>query len=349
MRNDVRCVLISDIHFNINTLDLASSSLKAAMLKSAELKVPLVIAGDLNDTKSIMRAECVNAIISILSEKRDGQRIVVIVGNHDLINEKSKEDSLHFLDNLVEVVRAPRYDSELDAWLIPYQSDLDFLRALLADRVCLDEGDTLIMHQGVQGAFMGEYVVDKTSIESEALADFRVISGHYHRMQDIKTGRPRKGAVGLFSYIGTPYSITFAEANDGPKGIQLLLTNGLLEQVPLGLRKHVIIETTVEILEQAEFHGADPFELPNKNDLFWLKVHGPASELDRLSKKQIGLRFIGHENFKLDKIYDEAVKQTIVEIEKLPDDEVLDRLIDDSEETKTQKKFLKTLWREVLS
>jgi hypothetical protein len=188
---------------------------------------------------------------------------------------------------------------------------------------------------------MGEYLVDKTSIESEALADFRVISGHYHRTQDIKCGRPRKNAVGLFTYIGTPYSITFAEANDGPKGIQLLLTNGLLEQVPLGLRKHVSVERTYKDV-------MDPIEGLEAHDLLWLKVHGPASELDQLSKKEIGRALIGHENFKLDKIYSEATKQSIVEVAKLPDDKVLDTLIDDSEETAKQKTYLKSLWREVL-
>lgn len=343
MRHDVWAVLISDVHFHINTLPLASFALSEALLTAEQLNVPLIIAGDLNDTKSILQAKCVNAILGILREKKQDTRVIVLVGNHDLLNEKGEDHSLHFLDDLCDVVRHPIYHGGLGLWLIPYQTDVERIRFCLAGEVL--PGSTVIMHQGVMGAHMGEYVVDKTSLPPETFADYRVISGHYHRAQDIKCGRPRKGAVGLFSYIGTPYSVTFAEAHDGPKGFQLLLKNGLLEQVPLDLRKHVI--------EEVDLEGLDIFlntaTFPRPEDLFWLKVHGPASELDKLNKKELGMRIQGHENFKLDKIYTDAEKQSIVEIESMPQDRILDQLIDDSEETVERKAFLKTLWREILT
>lgn len=341
MRNDVKCVLISDVHFSLNTLELASTALTKALLTAQELKVPLVVAGDLHDTKALMRAECVNKIIRIFQYASPETRIIVLVGNHDLINEKGDAEShaLHFLGDLVEVVQSPVYDRHLDAWLVPYFSDSDKLQAFLNT---VPKGSTLIMHQGVQSAFMGEYVVDKSSLPKEAFADFRVISGHYHRAQDIKCGRPRKGAVGLFSYIGTPYSITFAEAHDGPKGIQLLLNSGLLEQVPLDLRKHFIVERTAsDVMDTIPDLGS--------NDLLWLKVSGPASLLDKLDKKKIGMQHLGHESFKLDLIYDESEQLESEQIDKLTDEQVLDKLIDESEETIPQQTYLKSLWREVLS
>jgi hypothetical protein len=88
------------------------------------------------------------------------------------------------------------------------------------------------MHQGFKGAFMGEYVVDKTSIDPSEVADYNVITGHYHRRQKI----------GTVQYIGTPYTITFAEAHDPEKGYQLLLEDGSLRFVPLNLRRHIIVE-----------------------------------------------------------------------------------------------------------
>jgi DNA repair exonuclease SbcCD nuclease subunit len=333
MTNKVKAVLISDVHFNLKNLELAKSALSSALAEAEERNVPLIIAGDLNDTKAIMRAECVNAIINVLATAQ--VRVIVLVGNHDLINEKSHEHSLNFLRLYVDVIQTPVFDKALGLWLIPYMHDTDALRVVLKDYVQKQGSGTLIMHQGVQSAFMGEYVVDKTSIEPEAFDGLRVISGHYHRAQVILCGDR-----GTFEYIGTPYSVTFAEAFDGPKGIRLLYEDSTTELIPLGLRKHVIRECSYqEVME--------PIAGLNPGDLLWLKVSGPASELDKLKKKEIGEKLIGHQNFKLDKVYDQAAKAEI-DVMKLTKDELLDRLIDSSEETEVQRKYLKKLWREIL-
>jgi DNA repair exonuclease SbcCD nuclease subunit len=327
-----RAVLISDVHFNVKNLVLASASMRAAFLEARRQEVPLIIAGDLNDCKAIVRGECINALLSLFNEFSDVNTFV-LVGNHDLINEKGKAHTLNFLRPYATLIDEWTYVKKLDLYMIPYQTDTDELRAILKQ---IPEGSTVIMHQGIMGAAMGEYIVDKSSIDPSELANFRVITGHYHRAQDIKTGRPRKGGVGLASYIGTPYTVTFTEATDGPKGIQILGSNGLLTQVPLDLRKHVVIETRYDRL--GPMPGLDP------KDLLWLKVSGPASELDKLKKKQIGQMLLGHENFKLDRIYDEAEKAELQNLQ-LPPDQLFDKLIDASEETAAQKAFLKQLWR----
>lgn len=341
-KNSIKAVLISDIHFSLNTLELASESLKVALIMAETHKVPLIIAGDLHDTKAMIRAECSNEIIKLVSSF-ESVRKLVLVGNHDLINEKAKEDSLHFLNAYCDVVRVPTYDNELGLWLIPYFSDTMALKDLVTKKPSDSDtlryprhGDTLIMHQGLHDAHMGAYVVDKSSLPPETFDGFRVISGHYHRTQTIPCG-----STGLWTYIGTPYSITFAEAHDGPKGFQLLHTDGSLTQVPLKLRKHVVVER-----EAADV--LDPIEGLNPHDLLWIKVNGPTSVLDKLDKKAIGMKHLGHQNFKLDKIYSEAVKQDVSAIEALSDDLIIDKLIEDSEETESQKIYLKSLWREFL-
>lgn len=344
-------VLISDIHFNINNLPLASVSLKVALRKAEDINVPLVIAGDTNDTKAIIRAEVANAILGIVSQAT--VPIYALVGNHDLVNEKGSEHGLKYLTPYVDVVQSPVQVvlSGFSLYLIPYYNSPEALQEVLAK---IPKGSTLIMHQGVQGAHMGEYVVDKTSLPKECFADFRVISGHYHRAQDIKCGRPRKGAVGLFSYIGTPYTTSFAEANDGPKGFQILSDDGLLTQVPTNLRRHMTFERTTEELARMMEDGPEGeygafFGLVNKEDLVWLKVRGPQSELAKLKKKEVGLRTLGHANFKLDLIAAESAKVEETDAKPLSETDLLDKLIDGMEETDAQKKILKGLWREVLS
>lgn len=334
-------VLISDIHFTPATLDLATQSLQHAMEVRTSLAVPLIIAGDTLDSKAIIRGECANRLISIFEGWLTG-RCYMLVGNHDMISEKGEEHSLNFLSTYVNVVQSPVQVPELDGvWLLPYFNNAENLLKALEG---IPKGSTLIMHQGVMGAEMGHYAVDKTSLPREAFEDYRVISGHYHKAQDIKCGRPRKGAVGLFSYIGNPYTLTFAEANDGPKGFQILYSDGLMEQVPTNLRKHVILEYSVDNLPDAPPKGVC------QDDIIWLKLTGPRSVLDKVKKADIASKLFGNMNFKLDKIYLDV--EQAVQASKAPstDEEIFDTIIDLNSpgEPPEQIAKLKKLWRELV-
>lgn len=334
-----KAVIINDIHFNVANLEIASSALETAAEKSYELGVPLIIAGDLIDTKAILRGEVANRLKELFDRMRGfSQPIFILVGNHDLINEKSPDTSLNFLSLFPEVnlIRtATYYDHKLGLWFLPYYHDLPELKRVLSR---IDPGSIIIMHQGVQGAFMGHYVQDKTSLSKEDFADFRVISGHYHRKQDIKCGRPRKGGVGLFSYTGSPYTQSFSEAEDGPKGFHVLMDDGMLELVELPFRRHKIIEVNVDNLA---------FPMPAPDDIIWLKVRGPKSELDKIEKKDL-VPLIGHASFKLDKIPLEAEEQKVQVIEKKDNSALFDSLIDNLAETEEHKEYLKLLWKGLL-
>lgn len=292
--------------------------------------MPLIVAGDLHDTKAILRGECVKAIIDIL--RHATVSVYVLVGNHDKINERSEEHSLEFLRPFSYVVDKPTNLPSI-GYLIPYQHDTEKLKAILADAK-LNCHPRLIMHQGVSGAFMGEYVVDKTSLPPEAFKGFKVISGHYHRHQFIEIPN------GSWEYIGTPYTVTSAEAEDGPKGFQILNSDFTMTQVPLNLRKHVTVERTVETV-------LDPIPGLNQGDILWIKVTGPYSKLEALSKKAIGLKHLGHQNFKLDPIYTDGLASDEVEIKGLTDEQLIDKMIDETDEPAKEKRALKALWREV--
>lgn len=330
-----KAVLISDEHYTPSSLPVAHAAMKQALAKAEELEVPLISCGDLLDSKAIIRAECANALIELFSTAQT--RVIILVGNHTLINEKGSEHSLNFLSPYAEVIDEPKFDEALGIWLIPYQSNQDKLKLALAG--CA-KGSTIIMHQGVLSADMGHYVKDSTSLPREEFADFRVISGHYHKAQDIKCGRPRKGALGLFSYVGSPYTTSFSEANDGPKGFRILYSDGILESVPTNLRKHIILDRPI-------LTALTPVPEYAPGDLVWFKLRGPKVALDECDKDYIGKKLFGHSNFKLDKIPDDVDYSK--EIKKdLKDSEILDSLIDSTLADADQKKVLKGLWREVV-
>lgn len=321
-------VAISDVHFNLNTLHTASRALITASQHAERLGVPLVIAGDLNDTKAIIRAEVANQLISIL--KYSACKKFILVGNHDLVNEKASEHSLNFLEPYATIVDEPRVFMELpEVFFIPYQSNTEkLLRILDAPRT----EKIYVMHQGFKGAFMGDYSVDKSSIDVSEVAHAKVFSGHYHRHQNL----------GTVTYIGNPYTVSFGEANDGPKGFLVVNSDGSYEQIPLKLRRHVKIE--VEAKDNAimvPVHGA------TEEDFVWLKLTGPKSLLDKITKKEMA-NYFGHENFKLDKIPLDGVSFTTMTNAKMKDEKVLDLLIDTSPEGDVLRAYLKQLWREVM-
>lgn len=339
-------VLTADVHYNLNTLPVADAAMRQGIELASDLMVPFIIAGDLNDTKAILRAEVMNALIELMKYADElGVRVIVIPGNHCMINEKGKAHSLGFLDHYCHLYDQTTHDLGLNIWFIPYQSTAEAFKEELAK---IPHGSTVIIHQGVNGANMSHYMVDHSAVDKEVLANYRVIGGHYHTTESIKCGRPRKGAVGLFSFIGNPYTLTFAEAGT-PKGIQVLSTDGTLEFEELYLRKHVVLNVTTDELQgAAPFSDMTPF---GDKDLVWLKVTGPKTELEKLNKKAIGMKFFGHQNFKLDKIEAEsdATSTTVEDEFNSTAEEELDRLIEATKESKDVKAYLQALWREIIA
>ncbi len=336
MKPKAIAVLISDIHFSIPTLELAKAALNQAVDVANRLDVNLVVAGDLHDTKANLRGECTNAMLAIL-DKAD-LRPVILVGNHDKINEKSEDNSLNFLRGPADVVSYPCYSLDLDSYLIPYQHDPIFLKSYLTT---IPEGSRLIMHQGVEGSSAGDYILDKSALPKECFKDFRVISGHYHTRQQIKCGRPQKGSVGLFDYIGNPYTLNYAEAKDPSKGFQVLYDDGHLEHIPTNLRKHIVMDLTYEQLKGEHIYLGEP------EDLLWVKIRGTKEELSNLSKNQVATDLdIVLQDFRLDLIPDETNTQLKENVIELKQPELLDGLIDSITNTSDeQKKRLKDLWR----
>lgn len=327
MKNNPIAVCISDIHFNINTLPLASAALKSALRKAEYLGVPLIIAGDLHDTKSLVHGQVENRLIEILSQART--RVLILVGNHDLLNEKSSENGLNYLNPYAEIINGFTFLTS-KVLLIPYQSLAGNYFAVIESANIVSPVEIIICHQGFMGAQMGDYIQDKTSIDPELVKDYTVISGHYHRHQ----------TLGTVTYIGSPYTITYGEANDGPKGFLVLNEDGSFSREILNLRKHIISNRDMQTAN-------DPVEGYNEGDLVWLKLSGPKVELDQLNKTELGLKLFGHSNFKLDLIPIEENNQKQVKIVSQEDWQILDSIIDASSHDDLVKEQLKSLYREL--
>lgn len=327
-------VLISDVHYSIPTLELADAAMRLAIAKGNELGVSVIVAGDLHDTKANLRGECVNAMIKTFKTAK--HKAIVIRGNHCSINEKSIEHSLSFLDPYCHVIAEYQWIKPLH--FIAYQHTPELFKQKLSN---VPKNSTIIMHQGVHGSASGEYIQDKSAIPKEWLADYRVISGHYHTRQDIKCGRPQKGAVGLMSYIGNPYTLNFGEASDPEKGFQILNDDGTLTFVPTKLRRHVVLN-----IDKTQVTGKVPLEDIRDIDLVKVKYTGTKEELNALNKDKLG-KELGLKDFKLELIPLDT-KTEVKAIDKTTNvNNTLDTIINNTPNVSNeQKERLKQMWRD---
>lgn len=328
-------VLISDIHYNINTLTLADAAMRQAIETANQLGVTLVVAGDLHDTKANMRGECVNAMIETF--KLCERPPVILVGNHDRLNEKAPTHSLNFLAPYAMIIDEHKYLHPI-AYMIPYHHDsADFADATRN----APKGALIICHQGVQGSLPGDYVQDKSAVKTKFLGGLRVISGHYHTRQTINLP-----SGGTWDYIGNPYSINYAEANDPPKGYQVLYDDESLEFKPTNLRKHVVIDYS-RVLKTPEWDLmlTDHCTKLGQDDLVWVKVRGTKESLQSVTKDKVG-RLIGKDSFRLDLIPTDTTTQVPDARLNLSQGPLLDSLIDSLSNTSDNRKNrLKSLWK----
>lgn len=319
-------VIIADVHYDLHTLELADKAVNIAIETANNFNVPLIVAGDLHNTKASMRAECVNAMIATF--KKASLKPYVLIGNHDLLNEKAKAHSLEFLRPYATVVDNPIYQEPF-GYMIPYQTNIDDLINLLQE---IPEGSQIIMHQGVQDSNAGEYFVDKTALPAACFDGFRVISGHYHTRQTIRCGK-----TGVFDYVGNPYTLTYAESQDPAKGIRVLLSDSGLDFLPLNLRTHRVYELT----------SNDTFRVPyNKGDLLQVKIKDTYEKVANLKRadvaRQLGLPLDGW------KLTVEIVDPKPTEVQPTSDRAaMLDSMIVELPVSNEQKERLKNLWRKL--
>jgi DNA repair exonuclease SbcCD nuclease subunit len=328
-------VLISDVHYSVHNLALADKSVSLAIELANNLNVPLIVAGDLHDTKANLRGECVNAMLQTF--RTCYQKIYVMIGNHDKINEKSAEHSLNFLreDNRVVIVDEPMTLPDSNFLLmIPYQHDPAEARKLAKAG---SNYKVLIMHQGITGSNSGEYIQDKSAITKDDVAGLRVISGHYHTRQTIELPRG-----GKWDYIGNPYSLGFGEANDPEKGFQVLYDDGSLEFIPTNLPSHRIIRCGWD-----DMHGLfwGPILKIKDNEKLWIKVEGTKEQLNDVTKDWLRKQFHIPGDFRLELISTETTTKA-PEKKNLSQADVLDHLIDSLTNTSDEGKTrLKSTWK----
>ena len=320
-------VLISDVHYTLNTLQVANSAFRSAIDKAVELGVPLIDGGDITNDKAIIRAEIANTLIDTMKYANSkGLFPILLVGNHSLINEKGKEHALHFLEPYTRVVSSPVYMPGLGG-LIPYQSkSSDFLEAVKQ----FPKGSIVIGHQGTIGGQLGHYVKDESAFDPKLVKDWKVFLGHYHAHYSLQSTIS----------IGNPYTLTlWGVQRTAIRVTYFCIATQSFDRVVLGLRKHVVVEQSID-------QPLAPLCNIGTNDLVWVKLKGPKSEIALRPKDDVGKK-LGLTNFKLDKIYTDSI-EVVHRADNMSSHDLLDSLIDAGKDSDQTKKDLKLLWRDLI-
>lgn len=321
-----KAFLVSDVHFSLPTLEVATKALNMAVDAANSANVPLIIAGDLHDTKANLRGECVKVILDVL--ERAKTKPTVLVGNHDLINEKSVEHSLEFLRYSTNLISSYVHNTDLDLHLIPYQHSPDRLREILAT---IPQDSQLIMHQGFCGALPGGYAFDKSALDPSEYLPFNIISGHYHQPQALNEGR--------FTYIGNPYTLDYSEASHGSKGGLFLLDDGSIDRVAFNLRKHVVISLLASELKNKGLPEV------TAGDLTLVKITGTKKELAKVTREGVE-SLLGGRISRLDLIPSETEPTQVQRTADQTTEELFEAIVDSKKElTDRDRTKVKNLWK----
>jgi DNA repair exonuclease SbcCD nuclease subunit len=187
--------IVGDPH--IRPDNLAKSEQLFDLVES--LNQPVIVLGDLFDTKEVVRAKCLNLAYRKISESK--LQWTLLVGNHDLFNLTTPEHSLEVLKALPNVRIIDTLMPFSGMYGIPYIHDRDQLKAELAK---IPDGSIVFGHLEVRTFDYGNGLLAESGLEVKDLVRFkRVVSGHFHKFQQLDN----------LTYLGTPFSHSFGETN----------------------------------------------------------------------------------------------------------------------------------------
>lgn len=189
---------------------------------------PVVLLGDLLDTKEVIRGKSLNLLYKRL--QRSKLNFTILIGNHDYFNLECQDHSLKVLESLPNVELVDDVVNKYGIYFIPYRHGSDNTLELL-NRI--PDNSIVFGHMDVISFDYGNGYISDSGLSIEDLSRFKkVISGHYHKPQSKDN----------LTYLGTPFSHSFGESNQD-KYIGIFDTElHVLELIETPFPKHITKE-----------------------------------------------------------------------------------------------------------
>jgi Calcineurin-like phosphoesterase len=238
--------------------------------------LPTIWLGDFLDTKEVIRGKCLNLLYECFSKSK--LQHIVLIGNHDWFNLECLDHSLKSLSSLpnVTIIDTVRVHPKLPFVFFPYIHDKAKLKQLLLEH----SGNDLIAfgHFEVSGFDFGNgHLCEDGIITHSDFAGFkRVVSGHFHKLQQ----------TGNFTYLGTPFSHSFGEANQDKVIGTYHLDSDSLDLTPTDFPQH--ISTKIDCSKSGALKRLEAFLAGNEKNLIRIQLHGSPEDVAKLDKSLYG-------------------------------------------------------------
>jgi hypothetical protein len=265
-----RFSIIGDPHITPKSLDKGIRLFQTV----EELGLPTIWLGDMLDTKEVIRGKCLNLLYENFSKSK--LQHIILVGNHDWFNLECQDHSLKSLTSLpnVRVIDKIEFHPNLPFVFFPYIHD----KTKLKEQLSKIQDPKLIAfgHFEVSGFDFGNgHLCEDGVIVHDDFKGFkRVISGHFHKLQQ----------TGNFTYLGTPFSHSFGEANqDKVIGIYDLPNDQLTLQ-PTDFPRHISLK--VDLSKKGSDKKIKDFLAGNEENLIRLQLFGNPEDVAKLDKSK---------------------------------------------------------------
>lgn len=235
---------VGDIHIkptNLPLIDGLEVQLVDAIRREAVQCV--VLLGDILDTFERIHTQALNRAYRLIDTLRNEAHVMVLVGNHDLINNQQFLTDQHWMNamkdwsNVTIVDRVvTRRVADLELTFVPYVPVQRFAEALdtalSTDK--WQQVDYIFAHQEFQGCKMG--AIQSVHGDPWPLDAPMVISGHIHDYQ-----RPQDNVL----YIGASVQNNFGDQTD-PRLLCIQGPHRQWTEIPVLLPKKKTVYTTLD-------------------------------------------------------------------------------------------------------
>lgn len=274
----MKVIAVGDQHFQTsNVPDVTQFVIKLTELVINEKPDLIVLLGDLLHTHERLHVMCLNMAVDFVRKMSELAPVVILVGNHDMINNSQFLTDGHWLNCLkyipnVEVADKVIHKKIKDVHMVfcPYVPNGRFQEALNSNEEDWDFCDIIFCHQEFYNCKMGAI----TSVDGDRWPqDFpEIISGHIHSKQ-----RPQSNIY----YCGSSIQVAYGESEDNIIPILELGGSGKykLREVDLNLSKKKIVYKDIS--------EADDFKVEDvKKDQVKLSLSGSYDEFKAFKKSK---------------------------------------------------------------
>lgn len=280
-------IIIGDLHLKLETkeyLDILYNQIIQAIKKiksnnKSPIKINLIFLGDIYDGKAIIRSEIQNYFVNFLEQNILNSsyfdKIIILVGNHDLENLQKSQNSLQVIKKISDkilVIDEPYLDQ--DCLYVPYIHDNSkFLDILNKNK----NAKYIFAHQAINGFKYREGKVCEDGVSKEEIKNkATIISGHFHCPQQKKDN---------ILYVGGAWSQTFNEANEQKRFIIISDDDQIEEQRIKNIPKHLIFN--IEFNKKQ--NNIIPWDKINEKDKVRLIISGKKEEIKSMPDIQTNL------------------------------------------------------------